>query len=75
METIVYAVVLFLAVLAVAKCLIDINELDKRIDEVIAEEIRQNKRIDLLEKLEQIRQSEQCRDKAYIEARDLFKEC
>ena len=74
METIVYAVVLFLAVLAVAKCLIDINELDKRIDEILAEEKRQNKRIDLLEKREQIRQSEQLRDKAYVEARDLFKE-
>ena len=63
-----------LAVLAVAKCLIDINELDKRIDEIIAEEKRQNKRIDLLEKHEQIRQSEELRDKAYVEARDLFKE-
>lgn len=72
METIVYAVVLFLAVLAVAKCLIDINELDKRIDEILAEEKRQNKRIDLMEKHEQIRQSEQRRDKAYVEARDLF---
>ena len=72
METIVYAVVLLLAVLAVAKCLIDINELDKRIDEIIAEEIRQNKRIDILEKREQIRQSELRRDKANIEARDLF---
>ena len=74
METIVYAVVLLLACLAVAKCLIDINELDKRIDEVIAEEIRQNKRIDMLEKREQLRQVEQRRDKAYIEAKDIFKE-
>lgn len=72
METIVYAAVLFLAVLAVAKCLIDINEIDKRIDEIIAEEIRQNKRIDLMEKHEQMRQSELRRDKANIEARDLF---
>ena len=74
METIVYAVVLFLAVLAVAKCLIDINELDKRIDEVIAEEIRQNKRIDMIEKREQLRQVEQRPDKAYIETKNLFKE-
>ncbi|HPJ12934.1 MAG TPA: hypothetical protein PLV00_06075 [Caldisericia bacterium] len=74
METIVYAVVLFLAVLAVAKCLIDINELNKRIDEVTAEEIRQNKRIDMLEKREQLRQVEQRRDKAYIETKNLFKE-
>ena len=72
METIVYAVVLFLAVLAVAKCLIDINELDKRIDEILAEEKRQNKRIDIMEKQEQIRQAEQLRDKAYVEAKDLF---
>ena len=72
METIVYAVVLLLAVLAVAKCLIDINELDKRIDEIIAEEKRQNKRIDLMEKHEQMRQSELRRDKANIEAKDLF---
>jgi low affinity Fe/Cu permease len=75
MTTIEYAILslcVFLAVLAVAKCLIDINELDKRIDEIIAEEKRQNKRIDLLEKHEQIRQSEQRRDKAYIESKDLF---
>ena len=62
-----------LAVLAVAKCLIDINELDKRIDEILAEEKRQNKRIDLMEKHEQIRQSEERRDKAYVEANELFK--
>jgi low affinity Fe/Cu permease len=75
MTTIEYAILslcVFLAVLAVAKCLIDINELDKRIDEIIAEEKRQNKRIDLLEKREQIRQSEELRDKAYIESKDLF---
>ena len=72
METIVYAVVLLLAVLAIAKCLIDINKIDKRIDEIIAEEKRQNKRIDLMEKHEQIRQSELRRDKANIEAKDLF---
>lgn len=74
METIVYAVVLFLAVLAVAKCLIDINELNKRIDEIIAEEIRQNKQIDLMEKHEQMRQLEQIKDQTYIQSKDLFKE-
>lgn len=77
MTTIEYAILslcVFLAVLAVAKCLIDINELDKRIDEIIAEEKRQNKRIDILEKREQIRQLEERNDKAYIEAKDLFKE-
>lgn len=73
MGTAVYVVMLlFLSVIATGY--INIKELDRRINKVIAEEIRQNKRIDLLEKLEQIRQSEQCRDKAYIEARDLFKE-
>ena len=77
MTTIEYAVLslcVFLAVLAVAKCLIDINELDKRIDEILAEEKRQNKRIDIMEKHEQIRQSELRRDKEYIESKDLFKE-
>ena len=65
---------MLLFLLVIATGYINIKELDRRINKVIAEEIRQNKRIDLLEKLEQIRQSEQCRDKAYIEARDLFKE-
>ena len=62
-----------LAALAVA-CFININEIDKRIDNVIAEEKRQNKRIDIMEKHEQIRQSEQRRDKAYVESKDLFKD-
>ena len=31
------------AMLATAKCLVNINEIDKRIDNVIAEEKRQNK--------------------------------
>jgi low affinity Fe/Cu permease len=77
MTTIEYAILslcVFLAVLAVAKCLIDINELDKRIDEIIAEEKRQNKRIDILEKREQMRQLEQRKDQTYIEPKDLFKE-
>ena len=62
-----------LAALAVA-CFININEIDKRIDNVIAEEKRQNKRIELLEKREQMRQLEQKRDQTYIQSKDLFKE-
>ena len=60
------------AMLATAKCLVNINEIDKRIDEICAEEKRQNKRIELLEKREQIRQSEERRDKAWVEANELF---
>ena len=60
--------------MAIAKCLININEIGKRIDEILAEEKRQNKRIDILEKRELIRQLEQRRDKAYVESKDLFKE-
>ena len=62
-----------LAGLVIVKCLIDINEIDKRIEEVIAEEKRQNKRIENLEKRELIRQLEERHDKAYVEAKDLFK--
>ncbi len=62
------------AMLATAKCLIDINELDKRIDEILDEEKRQNKRIDILEKRELIRQLEQKRDQTYVQSKDLFKE-
>ena len=72
MVSIVYLIFLLCAFLALFKYLIDINELDKRIDEVIAEEKRQNKRIDLLEKREQMRQLEQRHDKAYIQSKDLF---
>ena len=77
MTTIEYAILslcVFLAVLAVAKCLIDINELDKRIDEILAEEKRQNRRIDIMEKHEQMRQLEQIKDQTYIQSKDLFKE-
>lgn len=63
-----------LAGLAIVKCLINFNEIDKRIDEIIDEEKRQNKRIENLEKRELIRQLEQRRDKAYVEAKDLFKD-
>ena len=62
------------AMLATAKCLVNINEIDKRIDEIHAEEKRQNKRIDILEKRELIRQLELRRDKAYVESKDLFKD-
>ena len=75
MATIEYAILslcVFLEVLAVAKCLIDINELDKRIDAILAEEKRQNKRIDLMEKHEQMRQLEQIKDQTYIQPKDLF---
>ena len=58
--------------LAIVKCLININEIDKRIDEIIDEEKRQNKRIENLEKRELIRQLEERHDKAYVESKDLF---
>ena len=67
-------VLLACAMLATAKCLIDINKIDKRIDEICAEEKRQNKRIEIMEKRELIRQLEQRRDKAYVESKDLFKD-
>ena len=62
-----------LAALAVA-CFININEIDKRIDEICAEEKRQNKRIETMEKRELIRQLEQRRDKTFVESKDLFKD-
>ena len=74
MTTTVYTVILLCAFLAIAFNFVNINALDKRIDEILAEEKRQNKRIDLLEKREQMRQLEERRDKAWIEAKDLFKE-
>ena len=70
----ILCVLLACAMLATAKCLIDINKIDKRIDEICAEEKRQNKRIDLLEKREQMRQLEQIKDQTYIQPKDLFKE-
>ena len=76
MTTIFYAIgILFflLAILAVFKSLVNINELEKRIDEIIDEERRQNKRIDILEKREQMRQLEQRRDQTFIQPKDLFK--
>ena len=62
------------SMLATAKCLIDINKIDKRIDSISSEEKRQNKRIDVLEKRELIRQLEQRRDQTYIQPKDLFKD-
>ena len=70
----ILCVLLAAATLATAICLIDINEMDKRIDEICAEEKRQNKRIETMEKRELIRQSEQRRDQTYIQPKDLFKE-
>ena len=62
------------AMLATAKCLVNLNEIDKRIDEIIDEEKRQNKRIENLEKRELIRQLEQKRDQTYIQSKDLYKD-
>ena len=70
----ILCVLLALSMLAIAKCLIDINEIDKRIDEICSEEKRQNKRIEIMEKRELIRQLEQKRDQTYIQSKDLFKE-
>jgi len=70
---IILCVLLASTMLATAKCLIDINKIGKQIDEIIDEEKRQNKRIDILEKRELIRQLEQKRDQTYIQSKDLFK--
>ena len=70
----ILCVLLALAMLATAKCLVNINEIDKRIDEICAEEKRQNKRIEIMEKRELIRQLEQRRDQTYIQPKDLFKD-
>ena len=67
-------VLLACTMLATAKCLVNINEIDKRIDEICAEEKRQNKRIETMEKRELIRQLEQRRDQTYIQSKDLFKD-
>jgi len=74
MGTIVCVIVLLCFLLVIAKCLININAIDKRIDEILAEEKRQNKRIDIMEKHEQMRQLEQRKDQTYIQSKDLFKE-
>ena len=75
MATIGYAIMfLFLLAVLAITCFININELDKRIDEILAEEKRQNKQIDVLEKREQMRQLEQRKDQTYIQSKDLFKD-
>ena len=76
MVTILYVtgiLFLLLASLAIFKSLVNINKIDKRIDEICDEEKRQNKRIENLEKRELIRQLEQKRDQTYVESKDLFK--
>ena len=65
---------LLLVILVIVKCLININELNKQIDKILVEEKRQNERIDMLEKREQIRQLKQRRDKVCNDAKDLFEE-
>ena len=70
----ILCILLALAMLATAKCLVDINEINKRIDSISSEEKRQNKRIETMEKRELIRQLETRRDKAYVDSKDLFKE-
>lgn len=73
MGTIGYAILfLFLLAFLAVACFININALDKRIDEILAEEKRQNKRIDIMEKREQMRQLEQIKDQTYIQSKDLF---
>ena len=74
MITIVYSIMLLLVILVIVKCLININELNKQIDKILVEEKRQNERIDMLEKREQIRQLKQRRDKVCNDAKDLFEE-
>ena len=73
MTTIVFSIMILFNLLVIAKCLFDINAIDKRINEVCDEEKRQNKRIESMEKRELIRQLEQSHDKTYVEAKDLFK--
>ena len=72
MVTIFYSIMILGILLVVVKCLIYINEIDKQIDKILAEEKRQNKRIDIMEKREQVRQAEERRDKAFIESNELF---
>ena len=72
MTEIVYAIMILCVLLVIAGYLINTNGIDKRIDEMLAEEKRQNERIDVLEKREQMRQAEERRGKAYIEANELF---
>ena len=77
MTTILYAIAILFFILggfAIFKSLVNINELEKRIDEILDEERRQNKRIDILEKREQMRQLEQRRDQTFVQPKELFKD-
>ena len=74
MTTIIGAILLLCVFLLGVACLTYSTETDKRIDEMLNEEKRQNKRIDLLEKREQIRQLKQRKDQTYIQSKDLFKD-
>ena len=73
MTMIVFTIMILCNLLIIAKSLININAIDKRIDEIIDEEKRQNKRIETMEKRGLIRQLEERRDKEYIDTKDLFK--
>lgn len=76
MTTILYAIAILFFILggfAIFKSFFNLGEIDKRIGEIYDEERRQNKRIDILEKREHMRQLEQRRDQTYIQSKDLFK--
>ena len=76
MTTILYAIAILFFILggfAIFKSFFNLGEIDKRIGEIYDEERRQNKRIDILEKREQMRQLEQRRDQTFIQSKDLFK--
>lgn len=57
------------SVFAIIRCLLRIRDIDERIDAIIAQETRQNTKIEILERRERQRQAEQ----QQINARDLFK--
>ena len=73
MTMIGFSIMILCNFLIIAKSLININSIDKRINEICDETRRQNKRIETMEKRELIRQLEQSHDKTYVEAQDLFK--
>ena len=77
MTTILYAIAILFFILggfAIFKSFFNLGELEKRIDEILDEERRQNKRIDILEKREQMRQLEQRRDQTFVQSKELFKD-
>ena len=76
MTTILYAIAILFFILggfAIFKSFFNLGEIDKRIGEIYDEERRQNKRIDILEKREQMRQLEQRRDQTFVQPKELFK--